>query len=346
MQIPHIDKNSKDGDDNYKAPTSFPIGPRFTRYEGNPILTPNKKRDFESAYIYNAAAIVVDDKVFLLYRAQNTQKTSSIGIAWSEDGYNFIRYHKPVIAPTEPWEKGGGCEDPRIVRDPKTKLFVVTYSAYDTVTSRLCLATSENLFEWKKQPPFISFDTIWNKMTKDEQAKQLKSATWLKSGAIFTERYKDGYFYMIWGDSSFFLARSHDLLTWEVAADTQEETKFTSGIFPWQNRLIEPGPAPIKLDNGDTGNNYYVLFYNSATNGTEELENGTYTISEMLIDYDNLNSPLSRLEIPIITPTLKNETFGQVNNVVFTEGLVQFHGKWFLYFGQSDSELGVAICSV
>ena len=36
------------------------------------------------------------------------------------------------------------------------------------------------------------------------------------------------------------------------------------------------------------------------------------------------------------------EEKGEVNNVVFSEGLVQFKGKWFLYFGMGDSRIGVA----
>ncbi|GAI07587.1 unnamed protein product, partial [marine sediment metagenome] len=33
-------------------------------------------------------------------------------------------------------------------------------------------------------------------------------------------------------------------------------------------------------------------------------------------------------------------------NVVFSEGLVQFKGKWFLYFGMADSRIGVAVADL
>lgn len=54
----------------------------------------------------------MDDMVFLLYRAQDSQKTSRIGLAWSSDGYSFTRYSQPILSPTEPYETPGGCEDP------------------------------------------------------------------------------------------------------------------------------------------------------------------------------------------------------------------------------------------
>lgn len=330
MMLPKIDRHSVDGDVNYKAPKSFPIGPHFTRYAKNPIMRPNPDNEFESTYLYNATAMVIDDKVYLLYRAQNKQKVSTVGLAWSDDGYHFTRYHKPIIYPTEPWELGGGCEDPRIVRDPVSKLFIVTYTGYNKDVARLCVAVSEDLFNWTKFPPVIP------------------EPVWLKSGAVFVDKHKDGKYYMIFGDTSFYLAQSDDLQHWKMVNKTLDQSRFTKGVFDWQNRLIEPGAAPIKveyIDEADASEkNHYILFYNSATNGTEKYERGTYTISQMLIDYDDLSSPLARMDKPMLEPQDPNEVNGQVDQVVFTEGMVQFHGKWFIYFGQSDSELGVATC--
>lgn len=338
VQLPLIGPESSNGDKHYKAPTHFPIGPKFTKYEHNPILKPNPDNEFEEAYLYNATAIVVDDKVLLLYRAQNKAKTLSVGLAWLEDGYNFKRYSKPIIYPTETWEQGGGCEDPRIVRDPETKKFIVTYTAYDFSHARLCVAESYDLFHWKKHPPIIKDDNFREIINLVDGTQTIRYA-WLKSGAIFVERHKDGKFYMIWGESGFYLAESDDMVHWKRTGD------YTVGKFKWQDRLIEPGPAPIKIDTRDPNKNYWILFYNSSTVGGGEYNKGTYVISQMLVDYDNIrDGPVARLESPILAPEDANEVYGQVDRVVFTEGLVQFKGQWFLYFGQGDSELGVATC--
>lgn len=338
VSLPRVGPDTPDGDKNYKAPTHFPIGPKFTRYEHNPILKPNPENEFEEAYLYNATAIVVDDKVLLLYRAQNKQKTLSVGLAWLTDGFNFKRYSKPIIYPTEPWEQGGGCEDPRIVRDPKTKKFIVTYTAYDNAFARLCVAESYDLFNWKKHPPIIKDDNF-QEIVNLVDGSQIIRYGWLKSGAIFVERHKDGKYYMIWGESGFYLAESDDMIHWSLAGG------YTVGKFNWQDRLIEPGPAPIKIHTGDPSKNYWILFYNSSTIGSGPYNKGTYTISQMLVDFDNIrDGPLARLESPILAPENANEVTGQVDRVVFTEGIVQYKGQWFIYFGQGDSELGVATC--
>lgn len=100
--VPVVGPNSTDGDANYTAPYFPLLG--FQEYPGNPILSPNPGSGWESAYLFNPAAIVIDDKVWLLYRAQNLSIISTIGLAWSEDGYNFTRYTQPVVYPTEPYE--------------------------------------------------------------------------------------------------------------------------------------------------------------------------------------------------------------------------------------------------
>jgi hypothetical protein len=58
------------------------------------------------------------------------------------------------------------------------------------------------------------------------------------------------------------------------------------------------------------------------------------------------DGPVARLERPFLGPDTPQQTEGQVNRVVFAEGLVQFKGKWWLYFGQADSSLGVATADV
>ncbi|KAK5242595.1 hypothetical protein LTS06_011425, partial [Exophiala xenobiotica] len=146
-----ITTSTLENESNYTAPI-FPIAP-FTKYAHNPILSPNPQANWESAYLYNPTAIVLNSTIFLLYRAQNSTKTSSIGLAWSTDGVTFTRLDRPIIYATEAYETIGGTEDPRIVRVNGT--FYVTYTAFNNVTAQLCLATSTNLLDWHKHGPIF-----------------------------------------------------------------------------------------------------------------------------------------------------------------------------------------------
>ncbi|EXJ64755.1 hypothetical protein A1O7_01093 [Cladophialophora yegresii CBS 114405] len=333
---------------NYSAPI-FPIAP-FNKYARNPILTPNPSANWESAFLYNPTAIVLNETIFLLYRAQNSTKTSSIGLAWSTDGVSFTRLNRPIVYATEPWEQIGGTEDPRLVRVNGT--FYMTYTAYDNVTAQLCLATSMDLLTWKKHPPlFPGFqDVAYSDI--DVPSPRLNHT---KSGAIVSEPTPDGLYHMYFGDSFFYHATSPDMLNWTALP---ADNYFAGPVNPWENRLIEPGPAPIKTRDGK-----WLLVYNGMTTGRVGYPQNQYSVGQMLIDPSGsfrptLNvsdgvyqpalrdGPVARLERPILVPEAGNEQQGQVDQVVFAEGLVQFKGKWYLYFGQGDSELGVATADV
>ena len=334
--VPKVTPASTQNEKNYTAPYFPLLG--FKEYAQNPILTPNPAHNWESAYLYNPSAIVIDDKVWLLYRAQNESKTSSVGLAWSDDGYNFTRYDKPVLSPTEPYEMDGGCEDPRVVRVNGT--FYMTYTGYDGETARLCLATSRDLVSWKKYGPILPdvHDVVFKWQDPLDTYKPRKG--WSKSGAILDERQPDGTYHMHFGDSMLYLANSTDLIHWNIP---ERQLPFAAKLNVWEQALMESGPPPIK-----TRDEMWLKVYNGVGTGSGGFTPGQYSTGQMLVDPIGFpqGPPVARLETPLLQPHKKNELSGQVNNVIFTEGLVQFRGQWLMYFGQGDSDLGVASTSV
>ena len=144
------------------------MGPFLKVNEANPVLTPLENSVFvcpvrgsevrwESKDVFNPAAVVKDDKIYLLYRAEDTvgrhAGTSRIGLAESTDGINFSRRPEPVLFPHEDayidYEWEGGCEDPRVVEDDQGTYYM-TYTAYDGDVARLLIASSNDLIHWKK----------------------------------------------------------------------------------------------------------------------------------------------------------------------------------------------------
>jgi predicted GH43/DUF377 family glycosyl hydrolase len=153
----YIDKETKD----------WPIL-GFERTEGvNPVLSPieesgfyselnNKDVKWESNDVFNPAATVMGDSIYVLYRAEDksgkgiSERTSRIGLAVSANGFEMKRLSKPVLFPRnddqKEFEWPGGCEDPRVaVTEDGT--YVMLYTQWNKKVARLAVATSKNLKE-------------------------------------------------------------------------------------------------------------------------------------------------------------------------------------------------------
>jgi beta-1,2-mannosidase len=321
----------------------------------NPILIPDTTATFncpindnvkwEAKNVLNPAAIVRHDTVFLLYRAEDNGKlarTSRIGLAWSTDGLHFTKHPVPVLYPDndslKKYEWEGGCEDPRIVED-ENGVYYLTYTAYDGKTARLMIASSTDLYHWKKYGRV--FLIPFNSGAGSEWSKSGSIISRYEKGKAIAVKIK-GKYWMYWGDTDIFLASSDDLIHWTLSAD--KENELIIALSPRKGKfdsdLVEPGPPAMITDSG------IVLMYNSRNvraMGDTTLAEHTYSASQIFFDKDDPSKQLHRMDTYFIKPDKPYEISGQVNQVCFVEGLVNYKGKWFLYYGTADSKIAVAV---
>ncbi len=324
--------------------------------DANPVLLPDSSASFqcplignvqwEAKDVFNPAAVVRNDTLFLIYRAEDKvgkhAGTSRIGLAWSTDGMRFTKLPAPILYPdndaqkTFEWE--GGCEDPRIAID-KNGRYYLTYTAYDGDKARLLIAVSDDLIHWEKQGH--AFARAYDGKYVNE---------WSKSGAIVC-RYDNGNpvavringkYWMYWGDTDVFLAHSDDLINWTPVETSGGKLKSVFGPRKgkFDSDLVEPGPAAMLTEHG------IVLIYNCRnvpSKGDKTLAEGTYAPSQILLDKEDPGKVIDRMETPFMIPDKSYEVDGQVNHVCFAEGLVEYKGRWFLYYGTADSRIAVAV---
>lgn len=337
----------------------------------NPILKPgdntfldpitHEVTGWEAKNVFNPAVAVRNDTLFMLYRAQDSigkpTGTSRIGLAASVDGIHFARYPSPVLYPMndayKKWEWQGGCEDPRLVQD-SAGTYYMTYTSYDGTMARLLIATSPDLMHWTKRGSVFA---------KAYGGKYVDK--WSKSGAIVST-YQDGKiiatkvngkYWMYWGDLFIWAATSDDLINWtpvemkagekppvalkgvaEKVPDLQIAVPTRDDKF--DNDLVESGPPAMLTDKG------ILLLYNSRRmppGGDASLKEGTYTTGQVLLDKNDPTKIINRLDHYFMKPEKEYELTGEVNNVCFIEGLAQYHGKYFLYYGTADSKIAVAV---
>ncbi|MBS1604528.1 MAG: family 43 glycosylhydrolase [Bacteroidetes bacterium] len=337
----------------------------------NPVLQPGtgsftdpirrQRVSWEEKDVFNPAIVVKDDKVYMLYRAQDKvgmpAGTSRIGLATSSDGLHFTREAAPVLYPDEDAQKKleweGGCEDPRVVEDDRG-LYYMTYTAFDGRNARLMVATSPDLVHWTKRGH--AFARAYGGKYLDK---------WSKSGSIVSKYAPDGKvvaakvggkYWMYWGDQFIWAATSDDLVNWTPVEKSPGEADPVALkgqalampdlkiVVPTRNKhfdsdLVESGPPAMLTDKG------ILLIYNSRNVpaiGDTTLPEGTYAAGEILMDRNDPLKTLYRLDHYFMKPDKPYETTGQVNEVCFLEGLALFRHQWLLYYGTADSKIAVA----
>jgi predicted GH43/DUF377 family glycosyl hydrolase len=125
------------------------------------VLSPNDATDWEDDI--NRPAVVKKDGIYhLWYTGQYKGRNSYIGYAVSKDGKTFVRQSaKPVISPTEPWEKVA-VMCPHVMWDEKEKIFKMWYSGGEQYEpDAIGYATSKDGLNWNKlpQPVFVADPT-------------------------------------------------------------------------------------------------------------------------------------------------------------------------------------------
>ena len=186
---------------------------------------------WQKADVFNPAAIVKANKIYMLYRCEDNPaaalggRTSRLGLAESADGIHFKKFPTPVLYPDRDkymqYDYPGGCEDPRLVQTEEG-LYVVAYTAWDSKTARLSIAFSNDLFHWQKKGP--AFAKAYNGKFLD---------TWSKSGSMVTKMTNgrqvlakvNGKYWMYWGEDSINLAWSENLYDWNPLLDELGEIK-------------------------------------------------------------------------------------------------------------------------
>jgi len=296
---------------------------KFVRAAEDPIIKPIKLSPWESKATFNPAALYIDQKFHIVYRAMGEDNTSVLGYATSPDGVHIdYRSPGPIYVPREPFEQknipGGnsGCEDPRLTKIGTT--IYMCYTAYDSVNPpRVALM-------WIKEEDFLDKKWNWSKPQLISPPNQDD-----KDAFIFPRKFKGKYIIVHRSGEDMDLAFRESLDFKED--EWLEEYRW---IAPrkgwWDSKRVGAGGPPVKTKDG------WVLIYHGIS------EDGIYRIGALLLDLENPVQVIGRLDDPILEPEMQYEKEGLVNNVVFPCSAILLKDTLIIFYGAADSVVCMA----
>jgi predicted GH43/DUF377 family glycosyl hydrolase len=289
-----------------------------TRYEHNPILT---KDDIPYAVetVHNAGVTKFNGRYIMLFRSHLDTGRSIIGIAESDNGFDFKSRPGPFMVPsTEPLfseYEAFGVEDPRITA--LEGAYYITYSAYSPHGVRIGLAKTTD-FESVERVAFITQADYRNTVIFPE-----------KIGGRYVKMdrpHSDISPWAIW------ISFSPDLRHWGESQLIIKPVK-----YHWDEMKIGPGAVPIRTDKGWL-NIYHGVF--------PTMDGCVYRLGVALHDLEDPAKILGVGDRWILQPEDPWEVVGYVHNVVFTCAAVpEEDGTVKLYWGGADKVMcaGTAI---
>jgi len=280
-----------------------------TRYANNPIL---RREDvpYPVVTVHNAGAVKHGDRYLLLFRSHRRNGRSILGLAESDDGFQFRVRSQPLLEPARTglfaeYEEYG-VEDCRVSAIEGS--YLLTYSAYSRHGVRIGLARTTD------------FETI--------ERIALISQTDMRNVVIFPEKI-DGRYARLdrphtdIGPWSIWISYSRDLIYW---GDSRLLIK--PATYHWDEEKVGPGATPIKTPEG------WLSIYHGVF---PTMNGGIYRLGVALHDLADPSQVLGVADDWILQPEDPWEVAGYVGNVVFTCGAIpEPDGTVKIYWGGAD----------
>ena len=291
----------------------------FQRYEGNPILIPERWPYLANA-TFNPGAIEHNGETLLLVRVEDMCGFSHLTIARSKDGKtNWQIDEKPLLSPDRSEEEEQwGLEDPRIVWLEDRKEYAITYVCFS------------------KDGPTVSLALTKDFKTVERHGRMLPPED--KDASLLPRKIKNRYVLIhrpiIRGEAHVWISFSPDLKYWG-------DHKVLLPVRPgwWDCSKVGLGPPPIETKEG-----WLVIYH-----GVRQTASGSlYRVGLALLDLEEPWKIIRRGDHWVFGPRMPYERVGDVPGVTFPTGVIvnKKTGDLRMYYGAADSNISLATANL
>lgn len=308
----------------------------FVRHKKNPIISPRSENSWESQATFNPAALHLNKKVHILYRAVGDNGVSVVGYASSNNATDIDeRLAYPVYVPeshfdTPKFDPGverfpsasgggfGGCEDPRLT-EVEGHIYM-TYTAFDGAHPPGVALTSISVDD------FLHQRWIWKK-PKLISARGEQHKNWV----IFPKKI-NGKFAVLHGISPNIMIDYFDDLNFDDNAFIKSRHAPKGATNRWDNQPRGVGSPPVETPAG-----WLVLYH-----AMDVRDPNRYKVGALLLDRNDPTKVLHRSSGPVLEPDQAYENEGYKSGVVYACGAVVVGDMLHVYYGGADTITCVA----
>ncbi|MBD3290574.1 glycosidase [candidate division KSB1 bacterium] len=309
--------------------------PLFWRYDFNYETNPHLMERMGINAVFNAGAMMYNDKVILLARVEGSDRKSFFAVAESENGVdNFEFWDYPIVMP-ETDDPDVNVYDMRLVEHEDGWIYgLFCTERHDPTTdktgqpealARGAIARTKDLINWERLDDLIT--------PSPHQRNICLHPEFVNGKYAFYTRPMDGFIDtgsgsgIGWGLTD---SIEHAKIDTEVMIDT---LKYHT-VKEAKNGI---GPAPIKTEKG----------WLHLAHGVRYCAAGLrYVLYMFMTDLDHPETVIYEPGGYFMAP-VREERIGDVSNVLFTNGwVVRKNGKVLIYYASSDTRQHVAVSSI
>lgn len=309
--------------------------PLSWRYDFNPATNPYFMERLAVNAAFNAGAILINDKFYLVARVEGADRKSFFAIAESDNGIDGFRFwDEPVVLP-ETDEPDTNVYDMRLVlhedgfiyglfcterRDPDAPP-----SDQSSAIAQCGIVRTSDMKTWERLPDL--------KTHSPQQRNVVLHPEFISGQYAFYTRPQDGFIQTgSGGGIGFGLSSTMDSAV--ITKETIVDDRIYHTIKEAKNGL---GPAPIKTDKG------WLQLAHGVRNTAAGLR---YVLYVFLTDLKDPSKVIAKPGGYFLVPE-DEERIGDVPNVAFSNGwVVKDSGDVFLYYASSDTRTHVATTTV
>ncbi len=309
--------------------------PFFWKYDLDPGTNPYLQERIGINAVFNAGAIRLNGKFYLVARVESNDRKSFFAVAESPNGIDNFRFRDYPVALPQVADKETNVYDMRLTQHEDGWIYglfcverrdpAAAAGDQSSAVAQCGIVRTRDLLAWERLPDL--------KTTSPQQRNVVLHPEWVNGKYAFYTRPQDGFIDAgNGGGIGFGLA---DDITCAVIHEEQLlDKKVYHTVYEAKNGL---GPAPIKTSKG------WLHLAHGVRNTAAGLR---YTLYVFITSLENPAEVIYKPAGYFMAPE-GEERIGDVSNVLFSNGwITDEDGNIFVYYASSDTRMHVATTTV